>query len=106
MSEIKICRAALECFGVESQKRMAVEECAELINALMKEKRGRVTDEDIITEIADVQIMMEQLAQIYGKEKVRRERYRKLRRLDVRTRKTIKGKGGLFDEDTDIQAVH
>lgn len=64
-------------FGFDAQKAMAIEECAELINALCKEKRGRATDEDIITEIADVQIMCEQLAIIYGKEKVRQERLRK-----------------------------
>ena len=71
-------------FGFDAQKTMAVEECAELINALCKEKRGRATDEDIITEIADVQIMCDQLAIIYGKEKVRQERLRKLLRLHKR----------------------
>lgn len=71
-------------FGFDAQKAMAVEECAELINALCKEKRGRATDDDIITEIADVQIMCEQLAIIYGKEKVRQERLRKLLRLHKR----------------------
>lgn len=70
-------------FGFDAQKAMAIEECAELINALCKEKRGRA-DEDIITEIADVQIMCEQLAIIYGKEKVRQERLRKLLRLHKR----------------------
>ena len=71
-------------FGFDAQKAMAIEECVELINALCKEKRGRATDEDIITEIADVQIMCEQLAIIYGKEKVRQERLRKLMRLHKR----------------------
>lgn len=67
-------------FGFDAQKAMAIEECAELINALCKES----ADEDIITEIADVQIMCEQLAIIYGKEKVRQERLRKLMRLHKR----------------------
>ena len=68
-------------FGHEAQKAMAMEECSELINALCKEKRGRVTDKDIITEIADVQIMCNQLALIYGKDEVRDEKARKERRL-------------------------
>lgn len=76
-----ICARAVKKYGKESRKRMAVEEAAELVNALMKEARGRVTDADIITEIADVQIMMEQLSIIYGYEKVARERERKLERL-------------------------
>lgn len=79
-----IARMAVIKFGPESQKRMAVEEAAELINALMKESRGRVTDADIITEIADVQIMMGQMAIIYGYDKVAQERERKLERLAAR----------------------
>lgn len=78
------CACALKKYGKESQKRMAIEETSELINALMKETRGRVTDADIITEIADVQIMMEQLSIIYGYEEVARERERKLERLVAR----------------------
>ncbi len=79
-----ICARAVKKYGKESQKRMAIEETSELINALMKETRGRVTDADIITEIADVQIMMEQLSIIYGYEEVARERERKLERLVAR----------------------
>ena len=39
---------------------------------------------DVCTEIADVQIMMEQLAIIYGKEDVASERKYKLERLKER----------------------
>ena len=80
----EISARAIKKYGKESQKRMAVEEAAELVNALMKEARGRVTDADIITEIANVQIMMEQLSIIYGYEKVAREREYKLERLVAR----------------------
>lgn len=66
MQTEEIIRTAELTFGAESQKAMAIEECAELINALSKEKRGRVSDEDVITEIADVMIMCEQLAEILG----------------------------------------
>lgn len=84
MDKQDLFETVIKKFGFDAQKAMAVEECAELINALCKEKRGRATDEDIITEIADVQIMCEQLAVIYGKEKVRQERLRKLMRLHKR----------------------
>ena len=84
MDKQDLFETVIKKFGFDAQKAMAVEECAELINALCKEKRGRATDEDIITEIADVQIMCEQLAIIYGKEKVRQERLRKLLRLHER----------------------
>ena len=84
MNKQDLFKTVITKFGFDAQKAMAIEECAELINALCKEKCERATDEDIITEIADVQIMCEQLAIIYGKEKVRQERLRKLMRLHKR----------------------
>ena len=90
MDEQDLFETVITKFGFDAQKAMAIEECAELINALCKEKRGRATDEDIITEIADVQIMCEQLAIIYGQEKVRQERLRKLMRLHNRIQNIVK----------------
>ena len=49
--------------------------------------RGRVGEDDIITEIADVMIMCEQLSNYFGKEKVALERERKLTRLEERLSK-------------------
>lgn len=91
METEEIIRTAVLTFGAESQKAMAIKECAELINALSKEKRGRVRDEDVITEIADVMIMMEQLAVIYGRGLVEAEKSRKLERLEGRIRKVMEG---------------
>lgn len=111
MNESKICRDALNVFGQDSQKMMCIEECAELVNALTKERRGRATDDDIITEIADCQIMLEQMAQLYGREKVKKERYRKLRRLEARVRKVardtvwphLEGMGNTYQMDMETQ---
>lgn len=50
-------------------------------------RRGRVGEDDIITEIADVMIMCEQLSNYFGKEKVALERERKLTRLEERLSK-------------------
>lgn len=66
---------------------MAVEECSELTNAICKFRRGRVSDDDIITEIADVMIMCEQLASYFGKDKVALEKKKKLERLEERLSK-------------------
>lgn len=87
MKDSIICGKALEFYGFQHQKDKAIEECSELIQALSRYSNGRATDEDIITEIADVQIMCEQLAQKFGKQKVSKEHFRKLRRLEVRIRK-------------------
>lgn len=80
-------RKAITCYGFPAQAAMAVEECSELTNAICKFRRGRVSDDDIITEIADVMIMCEQLASYFGKEKIELEKERKLERLKERLSK-------------------
>lgn len=71
-------------YGWTSQITMAVEEMAELLNALAKERRGRATQNDIVTEIADVTIMMWQLTIMYGEQAVETEIERKIKRLQER----------------------
>lgn len=86
----EILQAAIESFGVQSQLDMAIEECAELIDALMKHRRGRNDIQAVVTEIADVQIMMAQLEIIFaGNSKiVEMERMRKMDRLRNRLGKS------------------
>ena len=83
-SDIELFRNAIETFGIEPQKKMCIEECAELINALAKESRGRSSKKDIITELADVSIMVGQLALFYGLNEFENERNRKLMKLNER----------------------
>ena len=78
---------AIKKWGVDSQVHMAYEEMGELLSVLNKLLRKRVTVDDVITEIADVQIMTEQLALIFGQEKVETEKERKLKRLEERLNK-------------------
>lgn len=81
---LHILEQAVEEYGTRSQKIMAVEEMAELLNAFAKFERGRCSIYDIITEIADVTIMMEQLRIIYGPDAVDAEIQRKVERLQKR----------------------
>lgn len=53
-------------YGNLSQEDMAIEECSELIKAILKHRRGKATIADLIDEIADVEIMIEQLKIIYA----------------------------------------
>ena len=92
-NEKTICVLAVETFGPQSQIDMAIEECAELINALCKLRRERVGAFDVVTEIADVQIMCEQLSYMFGEQNVADERKRKIERLQKRLTK-YGGKGG------------
>ena len=78
----KICRAALEAFGERAQMTMAIEEMSELAKELCKRCRGRDNVEAIAEEVADVQIMLQQLVILFDcKETVDKYRQYKLERL-------------------------
>lgn len=81
MTEEEIYTQALTKYGAEPQVKMAIEEMAELTNAFMKFDRGRNTVENIIEEIADVTIMMRQMALMFRKEKVQSQIEYKIQRL-------------------------
>lgn len=80
----------INTYGIDAQKWMLVEECGELLNAISKLKRGRSTKEEIITELADVHIMVEQMAFFFGWDEFKAEKDRKLERLQER----LSQKGG------------
>ena len=55
------CKAALETYGAVSQTNMMFEEMSELQKELCKNARGKRNEVGIAEEIADVQIMLEQM---------------------------------------------
>lgn len=61
---------AVDTYGKNSQINMAVEEMSELIKALMKSRRSDADKQEvwqnIVEEIADVEIMLEQLKLIFN----------------------------------------
>ena len=83
----KILTDAIHIYGEDAQIWMAIEEMSELNNALAKYRRGRVTNEDVCEEIADVAIMMIQLSKIFGSDNVSDYLKSKLDRLDKRLAK-------------------
>lgn len=86
-SVLQLYNNALNQYGIKAQEWVLIEECGELLNALAKLKRGRSTKEDIITELADVHIMVEQMAHFYGWEEFLAEKEYKLTRLKERLNK-------------------
>ena len=74
----------LNKFGIINQVFMVMEECGELLNVLAKAKRDRAGKDEIITELADVSIMVEQMAFFYGEKDFLIEKERKLQRLKKR----------------------
>lgn len=77
----KLYQKAIDVWGGEAQRNMAFEELGELNTVLARDRRGRATKEEILTELADVTIMCEQLAVMLGYEDYEKELDRKLVRL-------------------------
>ena len=68
-------------YGPEAQKKKSIEELSELITLLAREQTGRVSEGELIEEIADSYNMLDQLVMIYGiKEEVKAIRKAKIER--------------------------
>lgn len=84
---INIYEATIQKWGRQSQMDMAVEECAEFIKAVNKFKRNAAasTLSDLCSEVADVEIMMEQMRVMLQKDglidKVKAEKLERLQNL-------------------------
>lgn len=102
----KLYWSAIKTFGVDLQLAVAIEEMAELTKELCKAQRtifaartglgvGRIDNlDEIAEEIADVQIALEELEQLYGaKKKVQKIRQQKLARLEMRIEKAREERG-------------
>ena len=82
MTEQEIYSAAIEKWGVATQVMMAMGEFGELIAALNRRIcQGRGTNDEVIDEIADAEIMLAQLRHIFGAGRVDEQRKKKLARL-------------------------
>lgn len=57
---------SIKHYGAEIQGTVCMEECAELIQAISKAKRGKFDENNMTEEIADVLICIEILKQIYN----------------------------------------
>ena len=85
LNEEAILGEALGTFGIDAQVIKTAEECAELIQVLMKYQNHNPTLEkaQIVDEIADVIIMCEQMAQYFGIDLVRERIEFKMNRLNL-----------------------
>ena len=84
---IELYKEAIEKWGEDAQVNMLYEECGELIAAVSQFKRGRTSHHDVMTELADVSIMVEQLATLMNYDDFEDEKDRKLTRLKERLNK-------------------
>lgn len=62
----QIIKDAIKFHGADEQTTVCMEECAELIQAISKEKRGKHDKQHLIEEMVDVYICLEMLMEIYN----------------------------------------
>lgn len=84
---IELYQKALSKWGEEAQLNMVYEEVGELLTALSRFKRGRANHYDVMTELADVSIMIEQMATLMSYEDFEEEKEYKLNRLKEKLEK-------------------
>lgn len=78
---LNLYKEAIEKWGEEAQVNMLNEELGELITAVAQFKRGRTSHHDVMTELADVFIMVEQIASMMSYDDFEKELDRKLIKL-------------------------
>ena len=61
-----VVQRSIEHYGKDVQSTVCMEECAELIQEISKEKRGKSDKDHLAEEMADVIICIEMLKQIYN----------------------------------------
>jgi NTP pyrophosphatase (non-canonical NTP hydrolase) len=86
MTEEEIIKSAISTYGSGSQIDKTVEECGELIQALMKCKRHQTGKNinNVCDEIADVKIMIMQMEEIFPAGTIKERVEFKLNRLKDR----------------------
>ncbi len=82
--QVEICKKAINTFGERNQMIKAIEECGELITVLAQTftKSNDVPVGAILTEIADVEIMIQQLRVIFGDNAIEQYKEEKLKKLE------------------------
>lgn len=87
----RIMRQAIETYGVQAQCDVAIEEMAELTKAIVKIRRvaddygkTQAALDNLLEEIADVDIMIDQMKIMWGPKQVEEYRHQKLERLERR----------------------
>lgn len=73
--------AAIEEWGEELQVDKAVEELSELTRELARWHLGYSNEDDLAEEIADAEIILEQLRRMFNDERIDHHKERKLDRL-------------------------
>lgn len=85
--EQEICLDAMKSWGEWENFGILAEESGEMLSAINKLFRGRASVEDVITELADVSLVITAFATYFDYDKFLAEKDRKLQRLKKRLEK-------------------
>ena len=93
MTPEELYQQAFSLWGSKAQIEIAIEEMAELIQVLVRFGRSRAdaSEDNVREEIADVEIMIEQLKLLFGASTINGIKISKLHRLRKRILKFIEG---------------
>jgi len=79
-----ILQDALDAYGFAKQEMVMVGEIGELLTLIGRKAQGRMTEDEMIDELADCTIMLRQMAMSYGLDLVNQRIAMKLTRLKER----------------------
>ena len=82
MDKNQLYQKTIDKWGKEAQFDQMTEECAELIVSLQHFHRGKIDQQAVIDEIADVTLMLGQLTWMFGPEQIEAAVQKKLKKLD------------------------
>ena len=82
MDKNQLYQKTIDKWGKEAQFDQMTEECAELIASLQRFRRGKIDQQAVIDEIADVTLMLGQLTWMFGPEQIEAAVQKKLKKLD------------------------
>lgn len=106
LDEFAVFGDAITTFGPDAQQKMLLEEMAELQKEVCKWWRGAANINEIAEEIADVQIMLDQMMILFScAGRVKTFRANKLRRLEQRIM-DARVAAAEESDDTDEEAWH
>ncbi len=97
----KIFKKSIEVYGKEAQSRQAMEECGELVQAINKclryPDKGECKD-NLVEEIADVEIMLYQLKEMFYINEIEIHTWKeKKAKREKKRLKNIENKGDICD---------
>lgn len=84
IQESEVCRRAINQYGILRQMAKAAEEFAEAAAAINRHMATEGSHEEIISELADVEIMCQQMRLIFGNQPIDAAKKMKLERLQKR----------------------